>query len=59
MKRSYYVTYTFGASIRVEAESEAEAESIVEDMETRELLDLAADGFEIVGATEEEQHGTS
>ena len=47
MKRTYYVSFTFGASIRVEAESEDEAEEMVEDMETKELMDLAADGFEI------------
>lgn len=52
----YFVTFTFGASIPVEAESEDEAEELVEDMETKELLDLAADGFEIQGVEEEEKH---
>jgi len=56
VKRIYYVSYTFGASIRVEAESEDEAEALVEDMENQELMDLAADGFEIQNVTEE-QHG--
>ena len=56
MKRTYYVSFTFGAAIPVEAESEDEAEEMVEDMETQTLLDLAADGFEIQGV-EEEQHG--
>ena len=53
MKKTYYVSYTFGASIRVEAESDDEAESLVEEMETQELMDLAADGFEIQGVEEE------
>ena len=56
MKKTYYVSYTFGASIRVEAESEDEAESLVEEMETKELMDLAADGFEIQSVTEEQPH---
>ena len=56
MKRTYYVSFTFGAAISVEAESEDEAEELVEEMETKELMDLAADGFEIQGV-EEEQHG--
>lgn len=56
MNRTYYVSYTFGASIPVEAESEDEAEALVEDMETKELLDRAADGFEIQGVEEEERH---
>ena len=54
MKKTYYVTYTFGASIRVEAEGEDEAEELVEQMETKELMDLAADGFEIQNVTEEQ-----
>ena len=56
MKKTYYVTFTFGASIRVEAESEDEAESLVEEMETKELMDLAADGFEIQSTEEEQPH---
>ena len=56
MKRTYYVRFTFGASIPVEAESEDEAEELVEEMETKELMDLAADGFEVQNVTEE-QHG--
>ena len=56
MKKTFYVTYTFGASIPVGAESEDEAEEIVEEMETKELLDLTSDGFEIQGV-EEEKHG--
>ena len=56
MKKTFHVTYTFGASIAVEAESEDEAEELVEEMETQALMDLAADGFEIQGV-EEEQHG--
>ena len=56
MKKTYYVSYTFGASIPVEAESEDEAEELVEDMETQELMDLAADGFEIQNVTEEQRH---
>ena len=56
MKRTYYVSFTFGASIPIEAESEEEAKEIVEDMETKELMDLAADGFEVQGV-EEEKHG--
>lgn len=58
MKKVFYVSFTFGASIRVEAESEDEAEEIVEEMETKELMDLASDGFEVQGV-EEEKHGTS
>ena len=58
MKRTYYVRFTFGASIPVEAESEDEAEELVEQMETQELLDLASDGFEVQTVTED-QHGTS
>lgn len=53
-KKTYYVTYTFGASIPVEAASEEEAEAAVEEMETNELLALAADGFEILGVHREE-----
>ena len=56
MKKTYYVSFTFGASIRVEAETEDEAEELVEEMETRELMNLATDGFEIQNVTEE-QHG--
>ena len=58
MKRTYYVTYTFGASIPIEAESEDEAEEMVEEMETKALMDLASDGFEVQTVTEDE-HGTS
>jgi len=57
VKRTYYVTYTFGASIPVEAESEDEAEEMVEEMETKALMDLASDGFE-VQTVEEETHGS-
>ena len=56
MKRTYYVSFTFGASIPIEAESEDEAEELVEEMETKTLLDLAADGFEIQSVTEEQSH---
>ena len=56
MTKTYYVSFTFGASIPVEAESEEEAEELVEDMETQELMDLASDGFEIQGVTEEQPH---
>jgi hypothetical protein len=49
MKKTYYVSYTFGASIPVEAASEEEAEAAVEEMDTQKLLGLAADGFEIQG----------
>lgn len=56
MKKIFYVRFTFGASIPVEAESEDEAEEIVEEMETKELMDLVADGFEIQGVTEEQPH---
>ena len=56
MKRTYYVSFTFGAAIPVEAESEDEAEELVEEMETKELMDLAADGFEIQGVEEERPH---
>ena len=55
VKKIFYVSFTFGASIPVEAESEEEAEELVEEMETKKLMDLAADGFEIQGV-EEEQH---
>jgi hypothetical protein len=58
VKKTYYVRFTFGASIPVEAESESEAEELIEQMETQELLDLASDGFEVQGV-EEEKHGTS
>ena len=56
MKKTYYVRFTFGASIPVEAESEDEAEELVEDMETQELMDLAADGFEIQSVEMEQRH---
>ena len=46
-KKTYLVAYTFGAVIPVEASSEQEAYETVDGMETQELLDLAADGFEI------------
>jgi hypothetical protein len=59
VKKVHYVTYTFGASIRVEAESEDEAEALVEDMENQELMDLAADGFEIQGVEEERSHANA
>ena len=53
MKKTYYVTYTFGASIPVQAESEEEAEATVEEMDTDELLALAKDGFEDSGCERE------
>jgi len=56
MNKIYFVRFTFGASVRVEAESEEQAEELVEEMETKELMDLAADGFEVQNVTEE-QHG--
>jgi hypothetical protein len=56
VKKTYYVTYTFGASIPVEAETEDEAEELVEEMETKELMDLASDGFEVQGVEEEQPH---
>jgi hypothetical protein len=59
VKRIYYVAYTFGASIRVDAESENEAEALVEDMENQELMDLAADGFEIQSVEEERPHANA
>ena len=37
MKKTFYVTYTFGAAIAVKAETETEAEELVEQMETQEL----------------------
>ena len=57
MKKTYYVRFTFGASIAVEAESEEQAEELVEEMETKELMDLASDGFEIQGVEEETSCG--
>jgi hypothetical protein len=57
VKKTYYVRFTFGASIPVEAESEDEAEELVEDMETQELMNLASDGFEIQGVEEESSCG--
>jgi hypothetical protein len=57
VKRTYLVSYTFGARLPVEAESEDEAEEMVEDMETKELMDLASDGFEIQGVEEETSCG--
>ena len=54
MKKTYNVTYTFGASIPVEAASEEEAEAAVEEMATEELLARAADGFEIQDVKEAE-----
>lgn len=57
MNKAYFVRFTFGASVRVEAESEDEAEELVEEMETKELLDLASDGFEIQGVEEETSCG--
>ena len=53
MKKTYLVTYTFGASIPVEATNEEEAEEAVEEMDTQELLARAADGFEIQDVKEE------
>ena len=52
MKRAYCVTYTFGASIVVEAKNEKEAEGIVEGMDSGELIYRAKDGFEIQGVEE-------
>ncbi len=49
MKKTYLVTYTFGAAIPVEAENEEDAEAAVEAMDTDELLEHASDGFEIQG----------
>ena len=57
MNKAYFVRFTFGASVRVEAESEDEAEELVEEMETKELMDLASDGFEIQGVEEEASCG--
>jgi hypothetical protein len=57
MKKTYLVSYTFGARLPVEAESEDEAEELVEDMETEELMDRASDGFEIQGVEEEKSCG--
>ena len=54
MKRTYLVSFTFGAAIPVQAESPEEAEALVEDMEAKELMDLAADGFEIQTVEEEQ-----
>jgi biotin-(acetyl-CoA carboxylase) ligase len=59
VNRTYTVSFTFGATIRVEAESEEEAEAMVEDMETQKLIDLAADGFEIQSVEEEQPHATT
>ena len=39
--KSYAVTFTFGGCVVVEAKNAADAESIVEDMDTGELLMLA------------------
>jgi hypothetical protein len=52
-KETFYVTFTFGASIPVEAASEEEAEAAFEEMETQSLLDLAVDGLEIQSIREE------
>jgi hypothetical protein len=55
MKKTYYVTYTFGASIPVEATSKEKAEAAVEAMDTKELLARAADGFEIQDVKTEDE----
>ena len=52
-KKTYLVSYTFGAVIPVEASSEEEAQEAVDGMDTQELLDLAADGFEIQSVEKE------
>jgi hypothetical protein len=52
-KKTYLVSYTFGAVIPVEATSAEEAQEEIEQMDTQELLDLAADGFEIQSVEEE------
>ena len=59
MKKTYLVSFTFGAAIQVEAESEDEAEEMVEDMETKTLLDLASDGFEIQNVEQEQPDANS
>ena len=59
MKRTYLVAFTFGAAIRVEAESPEEAEQLVEDMETQDLMDLAADGLEIQSVEQEQPDATT
>jgi hypothetical protein len=44
----FVVTYTFGASIIVEAEDADAAEELVEEKPTDELLNHARDGFELL-----------
>jgi hypothetical protein len=43
----YSVFFTFGAAVLVDAENEEQAEEIVDEMSTDELLYCAKEGFEI------------
>jgi len=43
----FLVTYTFGATIPVDAANEEEAANIVEEMAPEELFEAACDGLEI------------
>ncbi|MCK9463633.1 MAG: hypothetical protein M0R80_28780 [Proteobacteria bacterium] len=55
-KRKFLVSYTFGATIMVEADSEEDAEAKVEDMPVEDLFDKnCQDGFEVSDATELEE----
>jgi hypothetical protein len=48
----YRVTYTFGATILVDADSEDAAIEQVEEMDDDELIDEAISGFEIQNVEE-------
>ena len=47
----FNVSYTFGATIVVDAENENEARDIVDGMDTDELVAACKDGFEIQSIT--------
>jgi len=54
-KKKFAVTYTFGATILVEADDEDDAEATVENMPEDELLDRnCRDGFQVTGVEERE-----
>ena len=50
--KEYKVTYTFGATLIINAENEQDAENQVENKTNDELLSFAKDGFEIQSVEE-------
>jgi len=49
--RTYLISYTFGATISVDADNKENAIEAIEAMDTEELLNAASDGFEIQDVT--------